>query len=104
MSLRRWWGALAVSIAAALVSGVVPSGFGASQPAASVAVDSPPAELAVEPPPNVFFYNLDDLRDALPGQVDPLQFMPKSGSGWPAGRVTPRTSSASPRAARPGPH
>jgi N-acetylglucosamine-6-sulfatase len=31
--------------------------------------------------PNVFFYNLDDLRDAVPGvagNVDPLQFMPKS--------------------------
>jgi N-acetylglucosamine-6-sulfatase len=28
--------------------------------------------------PNVFLYNLDDLRDAVPGNVDPLQFMPKS--------------------------
>jgi arylsulfatase A-like enzyme len=28
--------------------------------------------------PNIFFYNLDDLRDALPGGLDPLQFMPKT--------------------------
>jgi len=27
--------------------------------------------------PNIFFYNVDDLRDAVPGGVDPLQFMPK---------------------------
>jgi N-acetylglucosamine-6-sulfatase len=27
--------------------------------------------------PNIFFYNLDDLRDAVPRGVDPLQFMPK---------------------------
>ena len=28
--------------------------------------------------PNIFFYNLDDLRDAFPGAIDPLQFMPKT--------------------------
>jgi N-acetylglucosamine-6-sulfatase len=27
--------------------------------------------------PNIFFYNLDDLRDAFPGGIDPLRFMPK---------------------------
>jgi N-acetylglucosamine-6-sulfatase len=27
--------------------------------------------------PSIFFYNLDDLRDAFPGGIDPLQFMPK---------------------------
>ena len=28
--------------------------------------------------PNIFFYNLDDLRDAFPGAIDPLQLMPKT--------------------------
>jgi len=28
--------------------------------------------------PNIFFYNLDDLRDAFPGGIDPLQYMPKT--------------------------
>ncbi len=27
--------------------------------------------------PNIFVYNLDDLRDAFPGGIDPLQYMPK---------------------------
>ena len=31
--------------------------------------------------PNVFIYHLDDLRDAFPGGIDPLQFMPKTRSG-----------------------
>jgi N-acetylglucosamine-6-sulfatase len=33
--------------------------------------------------PNVFFYNLDDLRDQIPGGIDPLAFMPKL-RGWMA--------------------
>lgn len=28
-------------------------------------------------PPNIFVYNLDDLRDEVPGGVDPLDYMPK---------------------------
>ena len=28
--------------------------------------------------PNIFLYNLDDLRDAFPGGIDPLQYMPKT--------------------------
>jgi len=28
--------------------------------------------------PNIFYYNLDDLRDAMPGNVDPMQYMPKA--------------------------
>jgi arylsulfatase A-like enzyme len=35
--------------------------------------------------PNIFFYNLDDLRDAFPGGVDPLQFMPKTRQWMAAG-------------------
>ena len=34
--------------------------------------------LAAAGQPNIFFYNLDDLRDAFPGGIDPLQFMPKT--------------------------
>ena len=34
--------------------------------------------------PNIFIYNLDDLRDAFPGAIDPLQFMPKTRQ-WMAG-------------------
>lgn len=51
-------------------------------PAATPAAAPPPAPSAsaaqaAAAQPNVFFYNLDDLRDRLPGGVDPLQFMPK---------------------------
>ena len=35
--------------------------------------------------PNIFFYNLDDLRDAVPGGVDPLQYMPEVRSWMAAG-------------------
>lgn len=41
----------------------------------SVARPAPPA--AVTEAPNIYFYNLDDLRDALPGNVDPLTYMPR---------------------------
>lgn len=41
-----------------------------------VVAPAPPAQGAPTPP-NIFFYNLDDLRDQTPGGVDPLQFMPK---------------------------
>ena len=37
-------------------------------------------------PPNIFFYNLDDLRDAFPGAIDPLQFMPKTRAWMADGR------------------
>lgn len=54
----------------------------AAGPAAAPATSARPAEAAAPAPaapaqPNIFFYNLDDLRDRLPGQMDPLQFMPK---------------------------
>ena len=39
--------------------------------------------------PNIFFYNLDDLRDAVPGGVDPLQYMPKVRSWMAAGTRYP---------------
>jgi N-acetylglucosamine-6-sulfatase len=40
-----------------------------------IVTPAPAAEAAVQP--NIFFYNLDDLRDKVPSGVDPLQFMPK---------------------------
>ena len=52
-------------------------------------------------PPNIFFYNLDDLRDAFPGGIDPLQFMPKVRQWMAAGTGTRSTSSPSRPAARP---
>jgi arylsulfatase A-like enzyme len=45
-----------------------PAGAARPAPATSVTVDSRP---------NIFVYNLDDLRDAVPGGVDPLDFMPE---------------------------
>jgi N-acetylglucosamine-6-sulfatase len=36
--------------------------------------------------PNIFFYNLDDLRDAFPGAIDPLQYMPKTRAWMAPGR------------------
>jgi N-acetylglucosamine-6-sulfatase len=36
--------------------------------------------------PNIFFYNLDDLRDAFPGGIDPLRFMPKTRAWMADGR------------------
>jgi len=43
---------------------------------ASLAVQSHQSSRAAAQP-NVFFYNLDDLRDRVVGGVDPLMFMPK---------------------------
>jgi arylsulfatase A-like enzyme len=41
-----------------------------------VLAPAPAAQAAVSGP-NIFFYNLDDLRDQIPNGVDPLKFMPK---------------------------
>jgi arylsulfatase A-like enzyme len=35
--------------------------------------------------PNVFIYNLDDLRDRFPGAIDPLVFMPQARAWMAAG-------------------
>ncbi len=42
-----------------------------------------PAPAAAAAQPNIFVYHLDDLRDVIPGSIDPLQFMPKT-RGWMA--------------------
>lgn len=47
---------------------------------------SEPRAAAAATRPNIFFYNLDDLRDAFPGAVDPLQFMPKTRAWMADGR------------------
>jgi len=38
----------------------------------------PAAPSTAAAPPNVFIYNLDDLRDAIPGNIDPMIYMPKA--------------------------
>jgi N-acetylglucosamine-6-sulfatase len=53
------------------------------QPAASAPTAAPAAAVTK---PNIFFYNLDDLRDAVPGNVDPMTFMPKTRQWLADGR------------------
>jgi arylsulfatase A-like enzyme len=68
---------VAVGVAAGLVAALLlPPGpqAGAAAPAAAAAA------------PNIFIYHLDDLRDAFPGGVDPLQFMPKTRQWMSTGR------------------
>jgi N-acetylglucosamine-6-sulfatase len=76
MRVFRWLGVLCAFV---LVPLVVPT------PAAQAA-----------PPPNIFFYNLDDLRDRVPGGVDPLQFMPKVRQWMSAGTRYSNTFVADP--------
>lgn len=49
--------------------------------------DAPQPVVAAAAPgaPNIFIYNLDDLRDAFPGAIDPLQYMPKVRQWMAAG-------------------
>ena len=51
---------------------------------------------AAETRPNIFFYNLDDLRDAFPGAIDPLRFMPKARAWMTDGRRYTQTFVADP--------
>ncbi|HEU4422182.1 MAG TPA: sulfatase-like hydrolase/transferase [Pilimelia sp.] len=48
------------------------------------------AAAAVATKPNIFFYNMDDLRDAVPGNIDPMAFMPKTQQWMAAGRRFPQ--------------
>lgn len=46
-----------------------------------------PAVLRAAPAqPNIVLFNLDDLRDAFPGGIDPLQYMPKTRQWLAEGR------------------
>lgn len=51
-------------------------------------VPGDPAVAATKP--NVFLYNLDDLRDAVPGNIDPMTLMPKTRQWMSAGRRFPQ--------------
>ena len=85
---------LAAAVALALLPVVVPVSTGTS-------VGTGVAAAATKP--NIFFYNLDDLRDAVPGNIDPMTVMPKTQAvdGRRAG-ASRSTSSPSRPAARPG--
>lgn len=83
--LRPFAAALGLALAALLVAGAS-SGAGRSPAppdrAAGVTADGVTAAVGA---PNIFIYHLDDLRDALPGGIDPLQFMPKTRAWMAAG-------------------
>src|SRR5690348_2629281 len=68
----RWALVLAVVAMGASLVVAGPARGAAPPPAPSAAAAAAAAQ------PNIFFYNLDDLRDALPGGLDPMQFMPKT--------------------------
>ena len=81
--MRLKWLCVLGALALALLQIVAPAS--ASAPAPAPAVQAAPAAAAATAAPNIFFYNLDDLRDRLPGGVDPLQFMPKLRQWMAAG-------------------
>src|SRR5687768_4680553 len=70
-------GALLLGLAVAAPTPMA-TGRGSVESSASVA--------AADTRPNIFFYNLDDLRDAFPGAIDPLRFMPKTRAWMADGR------------------
>jgi N-acetylglucosamine-6-sulfatase len=90
---------LAVALLACLLaSPLVAAGPEATGAATVARVEPGSAAQAVvaETRPNIFFYNLDDLRDAFPGGVDPLQFMPKTRAWMADGRRYTQTFVADP--------
>ena len=89
---------LAIPALVALVLGV-PAWFGVQALVGDHGADEPPWTPA--PPmaadaPNIFFYNLDDLRDAFPGGIDPLRYMPKTRAWMADGLRYTQTFVASP--------
>ena len=76
----RWRAAVGAAAASLLALTLAPTA-GAAPPvprASATLVASGSQAAAAATRPNVFFYNLDDLRDALPGGLDPLQYMPRT--------------------------
>ncbi len=74
MSRRRARAGLAASLTLLVVAALPltpATGAGAAERTGT------PGALAAASPPNISFYNLDDLRDAFPGGIDPLRFMPQ---------------------------
>jgi arylsulfatase A-like enzyme len=55
-------------------------GWGASS------APDPRSAAAADTRPNIFVYHLDDLRDAIPGGIDPLQYMPQAQAWMADGR------------------
>lgn len=75
------------------------AGQAATTAAAPAAPAPAPAVVAAADPgdqPHIFFYNLDDLRDDIPGSVDPLRFMPKLRQWMADGTRYTRTFVAEP--------
>jgi len=90
-------------VAVALLASLAASPLVASGPHATgvvtvvrVGPGSAAGAAAAETRPNIFFYNLDDLRDAFPGGIDPLQFMPKTRAWMADGRRYTQTFVADP--------
>jgi N-acetylglucosamine-6-sulfatase len=91
--------ALAVALLACLLaSPPAASGpdAGGAATVARVQPGSAAQAVAADTRPNIFFYNLDDLRDAFPGGVDPLLFMPKTRAWMAVGRRYTQTFVADP--------
>ena len=72
-----------VALLSALILGL---GFPGPRPATGTANADATVGALAETRPNIFFYNLDDLRDAFPGAIDPLSFMPKMRAWMSDGR------------------
>jgi N-acetylglucosamine-6-sulfatase len=71
-------------LAGALVCALVAGLLGLTAPAPGASASAPPA--VADTRPNIFVYHLDDLRDAIPGGIDPLQYMPKTRAWMSQGR------------------
>src|SRR5689334_21514248 len=79
---RRAFAAVAVLVASLLL-------LDAPAPAAMhprASSNAAPAAAAAATAPNIFIYHVDDLRDAIPGGIDPMQFMPKALAWMSDGR------------------
>jgi N-acetylglucosamine-6-sulfatase len=74
---------LAAAVALALLPVVVPVSTASVGPVGT-------GVAAAATKPNIFFYNLDDLRDAIPGNIDPMSVMPKTRQWMAAGRRFPQ--------------
>jgi arylsulfatase A-like enzyme len=87
-SARSWPRRRVALLLTALVSALLVSGLGTAL--TSVPASGGPAvrqaAAAADPRPNIFVYHLDDLRDAFPNGIDPLQYMPKTRTWMSAGR------------------
>ena len=88
MRTPRRWGMLAAAVVAVGSTAVLAAPpAGSTVPGAST---GPSAAAAAAVKPNIFFYNLDDLRDAIPGNIDPMSVMPKTKQWMAAGRRFPQ--------------